>query len=237
MARRKAASEKMWGRYLAAVGAAAVPGSAARGDIVYFDPPNETVTGDETRFVDFATNDFTSTTSGVALSLGELPYGNDYASTEISGIVSGIAAFTGGEGTHRFSSGDSIGPAGGPGGWTTLQSFVDYYDEPGGFPWNTNANNTAGFVGVRLNLNGNTHYGWIGLTYNDAFHNIVLRDFAYEDVPDTAILAGATAIPEASQVLILALGAAGVAAWRLLKRPGGEHGTGSVKQGARALDD
>jgi hypothetical protein len=105
-----------------------------------------------------------------------------------------------------------------------LEQFVrsGHYHNQSGYPWNTNANGTTGYVGVRLNNNGTTagtYYGWLRMTYDDASNSLTLHDFAYETTANLAILAGATAVPEpAATGILAALGAGGLATWRRLRK-------------------
>jgi hypothetical protein len=46
------------------------------------------------------------------------------------------------------------------------------------------------FLGLRFLIDGNTHYGWARLNITDLPNNWTLVDYAYEDTPDTAIMAG-----------------------------------------------
>lgn len=55
------------------------------------------------------------------------------------------------------------------------------------------------FVGVALDLNGNTHYGYVEIL-SSGFNGGTVVGFAYETEPDTAIIAGA--IPEPSSLLM-----------------------------------
>ena len=69
------------------------------------------------------------------------------------------------------------------------------------------------FIGVRTIIDGNTHYGWIGIQItalddaNDALTGFV-TGYAYETTPDLGIAAGA--IPAPGTAALLALGAVGV---------------------------
>ena len=69
-----------------------------------------------------------------------------------------------------------------------------------------------GFVGVQFSIDGNLHYGWGRINRDIEDGSGTLVDWAYEDTPGAAILAGA--IPEPSSLACLALGAAGVLARR-----------------------
>jgi hypothetical protein len=54
------------------------------------------------------------------------------------------------------------------------------------------------YLGVRFNIQGKTHFGWARLTVHDKGHNItaVLTGYAYETVPNKAIIAGRTKGPD-----------------------------------------
>ena len=47
------------------------------------------------------------------------------------------------------------------------------------------------YVGVRFQLNGNTHYGWVLVSF-DATKTITIKEYAYEDQPDQGIISGDT---------------------------------------------
>ncbi len=82
-----------------------------------------------------------------------------------------------------------------------------------------NFNSSAGYIGVEFQLNGNTHYGYVGYegftpkTPPDPPLGHIFR-IAWETEPDTGILAGASGIPEPASLVLLALGAAGIATYR-----------------------
>jgi len=48
------------------------------------------------------------------------------------------------------------------------------------------------YLGLRFDISGNAHYGWVRLdvTVPNSMDNWVVKDFAYEATPDTAISAG-----------------------------------------------
>jgi hypothetical protein len=82
---------------------------------------------------------------------------------------------------------------------------------PGQFP------KGLGFIGFKFNNGSGDQYGWVRIqTQADIFHHFKLLDYAYGDVGDT-IGAGQKSGhdgPELESLGGLALGAAGLAAWR-----------------------
>lgn len=77
----------------------------------------------------------------------------------------------------------------------------------------------SGFLGVRFQWNGNTHYGWIEADGNATATVLTISQWAYNDIPGEGILAGQpTAVPEPASwpvgLGLLALGAAGVTQYR-----------------------
>jgi hypothetical protein len=126
-----------------------------------------------------------------------------------AGNADGIALFN--TNADKMQAGETIGPS------TQFSNATEtktLYDEanPGNFDWNVGA---RGFLGLRVNLGGTTHYGWADVGINrvgaDSF-NHTLYGYAYEDTPGMEIAAGA--IPEPSTAALLVAGAAGVASMR-----------------------
>ncbi len=80
----------------------------------------------------------------------------------------------------------------------------------------------SGYVGLDyIPVSGTTYYGWASINLA-ADHTLTLNNFAMQLNPNTAILAGATpaasAAPEPDAVALLALGASGLAAFRLRRK-------------------
>ncbi|WP_343768137.1 T9SS type A sorting domain-containing protein [Gangjinia marincola] len=47
-----------------------------------------------------------------------------------------------------------------------------------------------GFIGLKFVVDGNTHYGWVRLDLTGDASNMIIKDFAFNATPDTAINAG-----------------------------------------------
>jgi len=75
-------------------------------------------------------------------------------------------------------------------------------------------NATDAYIGLSFPAGGNTYYGWVRVDVNNAAGTFVIKDWAYENVPDAGILAGAGQVPEPATLGLLACGAAGIAAMR-----------------------
>ena len=97
--------------------------------------------------------------------------------------------------------------------FSKVLGFRDYYYGSAFGPW---PGAGPGFLAVRLDISGNSHYGWARLSVDDFSGTIGLFDWAYESDPDTQILAGA--VPEPNALALMALGAAGIVGWRMSRR-------------------
>jgi PEP-CTERM motif len=71
------------------------------------------------------------------------------------------------------------------------------------------------FLGLQFDINGNPHYGWAEIAVENDFNVTLLAFEGNLSSANTPITAGASvaAVPEPSSVLLLALGAAGLAAY------------------------
>ncbi len=82
----------------------------------------------------------------------------------------------------------------------------------------------TGFLGLKFDVDGNTHFGWLNITLGPSANPrdrlvVTLNSFAYEDEPNTPIVTTIPAlIPEPSSLALLSLGAIGLAAFRRLGR-------------------
>ena len=135
-----------------------------------------------------------------------------------------VGTLAGPNATSNLALGTTIGSASVFAGSGPYPYFM-YFDKSNaaGFPWNTEADGTTGYVGLKFEIGVNTHYGWARFTYDDlTTGNITLHDFAYENVAGQSILAGdtgpAAAAPEPSRALLALAGLCGVALRRRRKQ-------------------
>ena len=52
--------------------------------------------------------------------------------------------------------------------------------------------NQEAFVGIRFDISGNVHYGWLRVEMSSDADTIIIKDYAYESSANTAIIAGNT---------------------------------------------
>lgn len=112
----------------------------------------------------------------------------------------------------------------GPGGSLTFSSRAnEYFKTPNlGSPnlktpeWS----NVTGYFAVQFSRADGVHYGWVKLTTTNGGHDITIVSLSSASSPGVAIPAGGvSAIPEpASSAALLALGAAGLVAYRQRKK-------------------
>jgi hypothetical protein len=126
--------------------------------------------------------------------------GNQFvASASVGGYFSSIA---------KLNQGASIGPA------LTFSSNNGTLAEnttPAYGRWNGLAE--SGYLGLRMPSGPSSYiYGWANITVNSDY-SITLNSFGYADAPDEAVVAP-DPTPEPASIVLLALGAAGIAAWR-----------------------
>ena len=81
--------------------------------------------------------------------------------------------------------------------WGTDVGTATFYDNIGWYstgygavgPW-TNATNK--YVGVKFDISGSEHFGWIELSVGPTFKTVTIHGFAYETCAETSINAGQT---------------------------------------------
>jgi hypothetical protein len=144
---------------------------------------------------------------------------------------------------RKLSGGYSIGPGA---SWTNFSPAAAFYttyfgpqNKQGVGGWN-GSNNETGFAGVRFNIAGQTHYGWIRLQLGSAPGEISALDWAYEDCPNTPIAAGATSGGATCGVVPVApksIPVMGPLAYGLTSLALGGLGLGSLRRRRKARND
>jgi hypothetical protein len=89
-------------------------------------------------------------------------------------------------------------------------SLAKKYDSVGTFG-NFEPVPQTGYVGLEFGGPGGEYYGWANVTVNSDY-SITLNGFAYNNTPNQGIVV--EPVPEPSSLLLLTLGAAGIAAYR-----------------------
>lgn len=77
---------------------------------------------------------------------------------------------------------------------------------------------TTGYLGFKIALGDGNHYGWANITTNSDASTVTLNAIGFNAAPNQPIFAGQTVVPEPSTVALLALGAAGLVAYRQRKK-------------------
>lgn len=106
-----------------------------------------------------------------------------------------------------FAFGESIGPSTALPATGYLQRFLGEFPyKAGGYSYSGAP--FEGYLAVRFVISGNTHYGWVDVETDpggEAAASVTIKALAYEDTPNTPILAGVT-VPEPSSLALLAAG-------------------------------
>lgn len=195
---------------LAAATLAAAP--AAEAGIVYTDvDPDATVIGGFYN-IDFngdGTTDLTMRHYGYSYGYGTFSFTSRYARAQMA-PGNAVRQDIFGYGPAALNYGEAIGSGAGVfatygfmGSFFRFASATPYYT----FSFSSSYGPWAGlggdrYLGVRFNIGGNTHYGWVRLEVPAGFTGVVVKDFAYEDIPNTTILAG-DMTPAADKALAL----------------------------------
>jgi hypothetical protein len=85
--------------------------------------------------------------------------------------------------------------------------LIGFFREP--TQWDQLAPGARRYVGLLLTIEGEIHYGWLGLNVG----SLLIDDFAYEDVPGRPIRAGDT-VPEPDALLVDLIAAGALVALR-----------------------
>lgn len=99
------------------------------------------------------------------------------------------------------------------GSWVYRVGVLAYTAGTGSSEWKTAG--TTGFVGFRFDGGSGLQYGWARITVDGTPGNtFTLVDFAWADFGDQISTGQTTAVPEPGSLGLLALGGAGLIAWR-----------------------
>jgi hypothetical protein len=200
-------------------GAALALPFAANADVIIDPTQDQTITSSSTDSTGYLTVNsineflFTASIGSNTDSVGPVASGAGYVGTGPNTPAPLSAGTSIGSGS-TFETGTGI-----------LQSSGKIFQQG---PW-PNDPNTVAYLGVEFLIGSDLHYGWVGLTActpdlttdcqggkkDPGVATIQITGFAYESVANTPIQAGA---PEPSQLPLLALGAAGVAALRARRK-------------------
>lgn len=106
-------------------------------------------------------------------------------------------------------------------GFSTLASNGFLSPQAGNWNFASTPADVEGFVGLYLTQGGLNNYGWADIVVHPDY-SVTLTGIGYETTPGTTIAAGAGVssggpppdVPEPASIILLALGAAGIAAYR-----------------------
>ena len=214
--------DEKWFFYALGAGAASV-GESAHAGIIYSNPePDPSGTS---IYFDLQT----PTTSPSSFGAADFQISGDVkkakANTSILGqsATSGTADGTAGNGTG-FALRLGLGaPIDGSLNFTPTATLGDFF-APAGPPNYGNLGNwnpgDSGFLGLTIQIAGQTHYGWARGTLDSVF-TFTLNDYAYETDADMAIAAGAVPEPDQTLLALLVAGAGGIGLMRRRNRASG----------------
>jgi hypothetical protein len=131
-------------------------------------------------------------------------------------------------------AGEPIGPGRPFRTWGVLYRDVYYHNPPHTAWFGQWANGGEGlknrYLGIKFAINGELHYGWARISVSITGHQStsVLSGYAYETIPNKAIVAGKTEGPDVvtvqpSSLGHLATGASAVSAWRVKQTTATTH--------------
>ena len=209
-----------------AAGIGAVAIDRAQASVVYTNPPDISV--DETSYTGFYLNFVSGGNSNglpgpvdwdvniFAFSFFGQPDGQ--VQTQNGGAV--VGRVVGYPYADRLAAVGAIGPGS---AFLTSTGGTIIYGNPAISPTTSWRPGDTGYLGIRLTEGGNTFFGWLQLhvdPFNPAtgLYPMTILDWAYENSPNTAIVAGdtgaATPEPGAMSLALLSLGAIGTRRWR-----------------------
>ncbi|MEY2537036.1 MAG: hypothetical protein QOG67_776 [Verrucomicrobiota bacterium] len=125
--------------------------------------------------------------------------------------INGVAVGSLGK-AARFSPSNSVGPAN---VFASNAKIGDRLNLIGSAQLGNFQPGDTGYIGLRFTIGADTHYGWADLSLNNDY-TVALLALGYDTNPDTADhIPGGTSVPDqGSSLALLAVGAAGVIAFR-----------------------
>lgn len=88
---------------------------------------------------------------------------------------------------------------------------------PAPFPFGNFGPGDTGYLGLRFDIGGNTHYGWANITLNGNY-TVALNTLGYESVAGASAHVPASVPEQGNSLVLLAIGAAGIAGFRAIQR-------------------
>jgi len=226
-------------RYGAMAAAVALGGGTAEGAIVFHSGGDTTTTGTTNVRFDLISGAVSTSTFSQVAPVPNLPsfgalfvlQGGDFGGFYYAGVYQDVGGASGTGGilgatfssftfwADRLQSSSNVGP----GNFGSFAVLAKTDSSTGNFyPFSGSAQ--RGFIGLRFSFDGgvNRHYGWADITVNPDF-TVTLHGFAFENCANEPIHAGSTSggatcssapIPEPHSAALVALGAAGLLAYR-----------------------
>jgi hypothetical protein len=106
----------------------------------------------------------------------------------------------------RLAPGTTVGPS-----LTFAQAYSTLASNTATPFGHWNGDGTPAEVGLSILLGGNTYYGWAEIAVDPVTYSITLNSFGRNDTPSESVVAPS---PEPASIVLLCLGAAGIAAYR-----------------------
>lgn len=177
---------------------------ATNASVVYtdIDPDAAAITGTDVIDIDMNNDgivDFQFRGTGTSFSSSYFAFRTNIAQMYgVNGGAYGFAATSSygaaGYAVAALNSGDNIGPSGlfNSSTWATVGGFFSFSSFGVGYGSAIGPMPGAGekFIGVSFDIGGNQHYGWIRIDVAADAGSYTIFDYAYEDQPGVAILAG-----------------------------------------------
>ena len=175
-------------------------GQDINGEIAYYDIEDETVGSNGSYEVDInndGTPDFTISQNHSESTSTYSSYSNLFDSVRIDGSQSQNKILKSSSSSYAqlMNTGDVVGLSTTYSSYNT-QEFINnvqlgYYAYSYGSSYTYGSwEGEEGYLGVKFDINGNNHYGWIRLEVFSYYSGFTVRDFAYETIPDYEIETG-----------------------------------------------